>query len=144
MECPQAADKYLQELNCYQKSTFLLIEEQPDESDRIRKSIEGGRLGTVLVADSLEDAARILKRSSPEIIILSLTYPGLSEYDDGFFLQKIDDETPIIGILPDKLTSSNMEKLINLSETLEEVAVRSSEDHNKKVSAVIRHIAPHG
>ena len=98
----------------------------------------------MLVADSLEDDARILKRSSPEIIILSLTYPGLSEYDDGFFLQKIDDETPIIGILPDKLTSSNMEKLINLSETLEEVAVRPSEDHNKKVSAVIRHIAPHG
>ena len=134
----------LQELNCTQKSTFLLVEEQPDESDRIRKSIEGGRLGTVLVANSLEDASRLLERSSPEIVILSLTYPGLSETDDGFFLQKIDDETPIIGILPGKLTSSNMENLINLSRTLEEVAVRPSEDHNKRVSATIRRIAPRG
>jgi len=134
----------LQEMNCYQKSTFLLVEEQPDESVRIRKSIEGGRLGTVLVADSLEDAARLFERSSPEIIILSLTYPGLSEYDDGFFFRKIDDKTPVIGILPSKLTSSDMEKLINLSEILEEVAVRPSEDHNAKVSAIIRHIAPRG
>jgi hypothetical protein len=37
-----------------------------------------------------------------------------------------------------------MEKLINLSETLEEVAVRPSEDHNKRVSAIIRRITPPG
>lgn len=134
----------LQTLNCNQKSTFLLVEEQPDESDRIRVAIEGGRLGTVLIADSLEDASQLLDRSSPEIIILSLTYPGLSDYDDDFFLQKIDAETPIIGILPGTLTSSDLKKLINLSETLKEVAIRPSEDHNKNVAAIIKRIAPRG
>lgn len=134
----------LQGLNCYQKSTFLLVEEQPDESDRIRAAIEGGRLGTVLIADSLEDASRILDRSSPEIIILSLTYPTLSEYDNGFFLQKINAETPVLGLLPDTLTSSDLEKLINLSKTIEEVAVRPSEDHNKNVAAIMKRIAPRG
>lgn len=134
----------LQTLNCNQKSTFLLVEEQPDESDRIRAAIEGGRLGTVLIADSLEDASQLLDRSSPEIIILSLTYPGLSDYDDDFFLQKIDAETPIIGILPGTLTSSDLKKLINLSETLKEVAIRPSEDHNKNVAAIIKRIAPRG
>ncbi len=134
----------LQALNCNQKSTFLLVEEQPAESDRIRAAIEGGRLGTVLIADSLEDASQLLDRSTPEIIILSLTYPGLSDYDDDFFLQKIDAETPIIGILPGTLTSSDLKKLINLSETLEEVAIRPSEDHNKNVAAIIKRIAPRG
>ncbi len=134
----------LQALNCNQKSTFLLVEEQSAESDRIRAAIEGGRLGTVLIADSLEDASQLLDRSTPEIIILSLTYPGLSDYDDDFFLQKIDAETPIIGILPGTLTSSDLKKLINLSETLEEVAIRPSEDHNKNVAAIIKRIAPRG
>ncbi|MEE8122156.1 MAG: ATP-binding protein [Anaerolineales bacterium] len=134
----------LQALNCDQKSTFLLVEEQPDESDRIRAAIEGGRLGTVLIADSLEDASQLLDRSSPEIIILSLTYPGLSDYDDYFFLQKIDAETPILGILPDTLTSNDLKKLINLSETLEKVATRPSEDHYKNVAAIIKRIAPRG
>ncbi len=134
----------LQALNCDQKSTFLLVEEQPDESDRIRAAIEGGRLGTVLIADSLEDASQLLDRSSPEIIILSLTYPGLSDYDDYFFLQKIDAETPILGILPDTLTSNDLKKLIDLSETLEKVATRPSEDHYKNVAAIIKRIAPRG
>ena len=134
----------LQALNCTQKSTFLLVEEQPDESDRIRAAIEGGRLGTVLIADSLEGASQLLDRSSPEIIILSLTYPGLSDYDDDFFLQKIDAEIPIIGILPDTPSSSDLKKLINLSETLGEVALRPSEDHNKNVAAIIKRIAPRG
>ena len=134
----------LQELNCNQKSTFLIVEEQPAESDRIRAAIEGGRLGTVQIASSLEDAFQLLDRSSPEVIILSLTYPGLSNYDNNFFLQKVDAETPIIGILPDTLTSSDLKKLINLSETLEEVAIRSSEDHDKNVAAIIKRIAPRG
>jgi CheY-like chemotaxis protein len=134
----------LQALNCNQKSTFLLVEEQPDESDRIRAAIEGGRLGTVLIADSLEYASQLIDRSSPEIIILSLTYPGLSDYDDDFFMQKIDAETPIIGILPDTLTSSDLKKLINLTETLAEVAIRPSEDHHKNVAAIIKRITPQG
>ena len=134
----------LQTLNCYQKTTYLLVEEQPDESDRIRAAIEGGRFGTVQIADSLEDASRLLDRSSPEIIIVSLTYPGLSEYKDGFFLQKIKAETPIIGILPDTLTSSDLERLINLSKTLEHVAIKPSEDHSKHVAAIIKRIAPRG
>ncbi len=134
----------LQALNCSQKSTFLLAEENPDESDRIRAAIEGGRLGTVLIADSLKDASRLLDRSSPEIIILSLTYPGISEYVDDFFLQKTDAETPVIGLLPDTLTSSDLEKLINLSKALEEVAVKSSDDHYKNVASIIKRIAPRG
>jgi signal transduction histidine kinase/DNA-binding response OmpR family regulator len=134
----------LQALNCSQKSTFLLAEENPDESDRIRAAIEGGRLGTVLIAESLEDASRLLDRSSPEIIILSLTYPGISEYVDAFFLQKTDAETPVIGLLPDTLTSSDLEILINLSKALEEVAVRPSDDHYKNVASIIKRITPRG
>ena len=134
----------LQALNCDQKSTFIVIEEQLGESDRIRAAIEGGRLGTVLIADSLEEASQLLERSSAEIIILSLTYPGLSEHPDDFFLQKIKAEIPIIGILPETLTSNDLEKLINLVKTLDEVATKSSEDHNKNVAAIIKRIAPRG
>ncbi|MGB2895886.1 MAG: ATP-binding protein [Anaerolineales bacterium] len=134
----------LQAMNCDQKSTFLVVEEQSDESDRIRAAIEGGRLGTVLIADSLEDASLLLDRSSPEIIILSLTYPGLSEYAEGFFLQKINAETRFIGMLPDTLTSNDLEMLINLSKILEEIAVMPSEDHNKNVAAIITSIVPRG
>ena len=134
----------LQALDCDQKSTFLVVEEISDESDRVRAAIEGGRLGTVLIADSLEDASLLIDRNSPEIIILSLTYPGLSEYAEGFFLQKINAETRVIGMLPDALKSDDLEMLINLSKILEEVAVRPLEDHNKNVAAIIQSIAPRG
>ena len=131
-------------LNCDHKSTFVLLEERLDESDRIRAAIEGERLGTVLIADSLEEALKLLDQSSSEIIILSLTYPGLSEFEDGSFLRQIQGETAIIGLLPEKLTPSDLLSLIRLSETLEEIAIQSTEDHNKSIAAIFERIVPRG
>ncbi len=119
---------------------ILVVDDQPDDRNLLRRMIEGQEGYEVLEAASGQEAILLVRQRRPHIIILDLLMPEM----DGFAVLealKADESTrsiPIIVVTAKELTERDRQALNNRIEALIQKGVLQREELLEDVAAALR------
>jgi CheY-like chemotaxis protein len=76
--------------------TVLLIEDNPDDADIVRRALEDGGIASVETAPTAEEGLRIFRKAEWDLVLLDYRLPGCSGLEALDALRKIDSDVPAI------------------------------------------------